>query len=360
VPRFAAAVVTECRAEQDQAAPAALLHREERVRGIVGLILAGLGAFFIVLSILLRFYVPGQLVKFPLDEYQIASLHADNARYFSAAELRELTGVSVTATNTLRGDVAASNSGTAVWDQFIAVRDDTNKVNFNYIQLRGPFDRRSGLLSNCCGANLSNGSVHLPSHVHLSGQGFVWPFSTPKKTYMLFDNTLGRAVPASYAGTATVGGLQTYRFVEHVSPTQAGTQTLPGNLVGMKDQPSVTLPEFYQTTTTYWVDPVTGGPVKVEQNENLTLRDDSGVTRLTLFQADLKFTQASVNSFVANDRKNHNKITLISSVLPLILLLAGLVLLAVGIVLSVLDRGRAREAVDEERYEPQDQGLTPH
>ena len=340
---------------------AAVLHQEEPVLRIVGSMLAGLGAFFLVLAVLLRFDLPSQLVKFPLDEYQIATLRADNASYFSAAKLRELTGVSVTATNTLRGDVAASNGDTAVWDEFTAVKDETNNVDFNYTQMRGPFDRRSGLLSNCCGARLTNGSVQLPSHIHMSGQGFVWPFSAEKKTYMVFDNTLARAMPATYAGTATVDGMQTYRYVEHVSATQAGTQTLPGSLVGMKDQPSVTLPEYYEATNTFWVDPLTGGPVSVEQNETLTLRDSGGVTRLVLFQADLKFTPESIRSFVANDRKGHNKITLLTSILPLILLLAGLVLLIVGIVLSVLRRGAARESVgEEEGFQPQDQGLAPH
>jgi len=339
---------------------AALLHQEERVLRIVGLILAGLGAFFVVLAVLMRFYLPGQIVKFPLDEYQIATLHADNASYFSAAKLSELTGVSVTATSTFRGDVAASNSDTAVWDQFTAVKDDTNGADFNYIQLRGPFDRRSGLLGNCCGAKLTNGSVHLPSHIRLSGQGFVWPFGAEKKTYMVFDTTLARAMPATYAGTATVDGLRAYRYVEHVPATQAGTQTLPGSLVGMKDQPLVTLPEYYETTNTFWVDPLTGGPLSAEQNQTLTLRDSAGVTRLGLFQGDLKFTPQSTRSFVANDRKGHNKITLLTSILPLILLLVGLVLLVVGLVLSLLRRGADREGVGEEGFQPQDQGLAPH
>jgi len=338
----------------------ALQSQEGRVRRIVGLILAGLGAFFVVLAVLLRFYVPGQVIKFPLDEYQIATLHADNASYFSAAKLQVLTGVSVTATSTLRGDVAASNGSTAVWDEFTAVRDDTNKADFNYTKLRGPFDRRTGVFNNCCGASLTNGAVHLPAKVHLAGQGFVWPLGAEKKTYPLFDTTLARAMPATYAGTATVDGIQTYRYVEHVSPTQAGTQTLPGSLVGMKGQPSVTLPEYYEATNTFWVDPLTGGPVNVEQNQTLTLRDTSGVTRLVLFSADLKFTPQSIKSFADNDRKGHNKITLISSTLPLILLITGLVLLAVGIAMSVLGRRAESEPVDEEGYEPQDQGLAPH
>ena len=324
------------------------------MRRIAGLILTGLGAFLAVLALLLRFYLPGQMIKFPLNEYQIAVLHGANASYFSATRLRVLTGVSMTAMSTLRGDVIGGSSGTAVWDEFTVVKDDTNDANFNYTLLRGPFDRRTGALSNCCGAAL-NGKP-----VHLSGQGYVWPFGAQRKTYMLFDAALAKPMPARYAGTVTVDGLQTYRYVERVSLRQAGTQTLPGSLVGMKDQQLVTLPEYYQGTSTYWVDPVTGGPVNVEQSRRLTLRDSSGATRLVIFQADLKFTPQSIRSFVDADRSGKNKITLITSVLPLILLLAGTLLLVAGIVLRLLGGRAGGEPSSQPGLQPQEQGLAPH
>ncbi len=324
------------------------------MRRIAGLILTGFGAFLAVLALLLRFYLPGQMIKFPLNEYQIAVLHGANASYFSATKLRVLTGVSMTAMSTLRGDVIGGSSGTAVWDEFTVMKDDTNDANFNYTLLRGPFDRRTGVLGNCCRAAL-NGKP-----VHLSGQGYVWPFGAQQKTYMLFDATLAKPMPARYAGTATVDGLQTYRYVEQVSPQQAGTQTLPGALVGMKDQQLVTLPEYYQGTSTYWVDPVTGGPVSVEQNRRLTLRDSSGATRLVIFQADLKFTPQTIRSFVDADRSGKNEIALITSVLPLILLLAGAVLLVVGIVLRMLGGRAAGGPSIQAGFQPREQGVAPY
>jgi hypothetical protein len=328
------------------------------VRQVIGLILAGLGAFFLVLAGLVRFYVPGQVIKFPLNEYQVSTLHDPNASYFSADKLQELTGVSVTATDTIEGDVSGSNSSRAVWNEFTAVHDDNNNVNFSYYQRRVPFDRRTGLLVNCCGAFVNQGTQN--KTVHLSGQGFVWPFNAQKKTYQLFDTTLNRPMPATFQGTATIDGLPTYRYVEQVSPQQTGTQIVPGSNVGLKDQPSVTLPEYYQAINTYWVDPVTGGPVKAEQNQLITLKDSTGATRLVLFKADLVFSPQSIQSFVNADRTGKNKITLVTFVLPLILLLLGLVLLAVGLVLTILGRGQADELAREQSYQPQDQGLAPH
>ncbi len=328
------------------------------MRRVVGLILAGLGAFFLVLAGLVRFYVPGQVVKFPLNEYQVSTLHDGNASYFSADKIKELTGISVTATDTIEGDVSGGGSSHAVWNEFTAVHDDINNVNFNYYQRRAPFDRRTGVLVNCCGAFVNQGSQN--KTVRLAGQGYVWPFGAQKQTYQLFDTTLNKPMPAAFQGTATIDGVPTYRYAEQVSPEQTGTQTVPGANVGMPDQPSVTLPEYYQAINTYWVDPVTGAPVNVEQNQLITLKDSTGATRLVLFKADLKFSPASIRSFVNTDVAGRNKITLVTSVLPLILLLLGLVLLIVGLVMNLLGRGQPEEPAREHGYQPQDQGLAPH
>lgn len=315
------------------------------MRRVIGIVLAGVGSFLIVLAGFLRFYVPGQVIKFPLDEYQITTLHADGASYFSAAKLQELSGVSMTATDTVRGDVAASNGSIAVWDEFTYVHDDTNGQAVSYDQRRAPFDRRTGVLVNCCGAFVNS------SHsVHLSGQGYVWPFNAQRKTYVIYDTTLLKAMPAAFAGTGTVDGVPVYRYVEQVSLQQAGTQTLPGALVGMPDQPSVTLPEYYQATNTYWVDPVTGATDKTDQNQTLTLRDASGTTRLVLFQGDLSTGPSAVRSLIGQDRPGRNKVILLTIIGPLVLVLVGIVALVVGIVLSLLGGASREPAYRPEAY----------
>ncbi len=310
-------------------------------------VLAGAGAFLVVLALLTKFYVAGQVVKFPLNEHLVLTLADPNGRYFSASQLIELD-VPVTVTDTIQGDVAASNGSTAVWSEFRVVHDDFNNVNFNYLQRRAPFDRRTGALVNCCGAYL-NGD----HSVHLSGQGFVWPLGAQRHTYPLFDTTLGKAVPATYAGTSVTDGVTTYRYVENVPAQPAGTLTLPGSLVGMKNQAEVTLPQYYQSVNTYWVDPVTGIPLSVERNETLTLRDASGATRLLAFRADLKMKPSSIASQASTARSNERKISLVTMVLPLALLVLGVVLMGVAIGLTARNPGsRGRPRTLEDGTEP--------
>jgi len=122
------------------------------MRGIIGLILAGVGAFLILVAVLLPTWVVSQVVKFPLNEYETATLDASNASYFSTSSLTEKTGVSLEATYTIKGDASAGNSSTAVWNEYSYVYDLTNHQPVQQMSRTFAFNRRTGQLVDCCGA----------------------------------------------------------------------------------------------------------------------------------------------------------------------------------------------------------------
>ena len=119
------------------------------------------------------------------------------------------------ATYTIKGNAAAGSSSTAVWNQFIYVYDQTNKLPFQTMTRTFAFNRRTAQLIDCCGANVSG-----DSSVEQTGTvGYVFPIGTQKQTYDVFDTNLNKPMPFNYAGTDTVDGIQAYRFTENVSPT---------------------------------------------------------------------------------------------------------------------------------------------
>lgn len=294
-------------------------------------LLIALGAFAIVAAALFRFYVPGQVVKFPLSEYEIMTLQGTGTSYFSAARLTELSGVTMQATLTIKGDAARAkatgNHDLAFWRSFTSVRDITNHAQFQYSYTQFAFHRQTGRLINCCASGVDG-----KRGIGQGGQGYVWPIGTQRHSYTVFDTTALKSFTARYAGQATTAGITTYRFAETVPGQQIGMQTIPGSLIGLKAA-SVTLPEYYTAVKTYWVDPVTGNPLKVGQDERLTLRDDSGVTRLVLFDGRLTTTPASVRTVAASDRADLRKIGLITGIIPLTGLILGILLLAAGLLL---------------------------
>jgi hypothetical protein len=295
----------------------------------VGLVLAGLGACLIVFALLIPTWVSSRVTKFPLNEYVSVNLTDSSASYFSPAKLAGLTGVSVEATQTIKGNAAAGSSSTAVWNQFTYVYDQTNKLPIQQTSRTFAFDRRTALLVNCCGANV-NGD---PSVKQTGYVGIVLPIGTEKKTYPVFVADVKKPVPFDFAGISAVGGTEAYRFVGNIPPTQNGTQTVPGSLVGQSAS-SVTLPQFFEAQITYWIDPVTGALLNVTQKQKLTLRDSTGAQALLLFNANLAATTASVDRLVAHDNNELTKASFVGTLLPLLSGILGVILLVAGFLMA--------------------------
>ena len=316
------------------------------MRRIVGLALVGLGAFLLVAALLTRTYVAGQLVKFPLNTYVKTTLVGKDVSYFSPKLVRPVSGALMQVTDTVKGDAAAGNSSTAVWDEFTYLYDRTNHVAFSYTTRRAAFDRRTAVLVDCCGANIGGNST-----IRQTGlSGYVWPIGTQKQTYDVFDTTLLKPMPFRYAGTGTIHGISVYRFVEKVPPTQSGTQQVPGSLIG-SSQSLVTLPEYYAATNTYWVDPRTGGVLDSNSYTKQYLVDTVNGKDLLLFNGTLVMTPASVSTAVNLDATGRNELTWFEMYGPVIAVVVGLVALVAGIVL-VRRRGDQPEEVRAEEPEP--------
>jgi hypothetical protein len=316
------------------------------MRRVIAFTLTGLGAFLIVVAVLLRTVIADQVIKFPINTYVVTTLLGSNVSYFSPSLVKPITGATMRVTDTVKGDPNASTSSTAVWDEFTYLYDVTNAKVFNYSSRRAAFDRRTSQLVNCCGANIGgNKSIR---QTGLSG--YVWPFGTQKQTYNVFDTTLLRPMPYTYEGTGTIHGITVYRFVEQVAPTQAGTQTLPGSLVG-SSQPSATLPQYYTATNTDWVDPVTGAILTVTETQQLLVRDATGAHTLLLFDGTLAMTPQSIQQAVNLDKDGRNKLNLLEVVVPLVAGVLGIAALVTGILLA-RRRGDQPEEADTEQNEP--------
>jgi hypothetical protein len=320
------------------------------MRRPVGVTLTGLGAFLLVLALMSYFFLPGQLIKFPLNEYSVSWLIGSDMTYFSPSSYSEVNGATIRVIATTQGNVVAGTSSTAIWTTQTGIFDITHGGNpgipIQYPTETFAFNRRTGVLDNCCGAEV--GTVR----PHFSGQGYVWPIGVQKKTYQIFDTTLLKPEPAQYTGTATVDGLNAYVFVEHVNNQQYGTVTVPGSLVGMSPS-NVTLPEMLTETNTYYVDPGTGSPVKEIEDQSETLEDPStGSAVLTLFAGTLTSTPRTVQADVNTASSADTEIAIVQSIGPLVAGLVAIVLLVLGVLLLITSDDR-----DEYEYEDEDEAV---
>ena len=127
----------------------------------VGIVLVGLGVFFVALALLLRFYVVPSLLVTPIDQFA-ESFAPGTGTVFNPATLVEEDNVDMVAHRTLR------TTGEAV---------------------------------HCCGEAVDG----VPTRHE--GLSYKFPFGTEKKTYQFFDTTAKKAYPMTYKGSDQIQGL---------------------------------------------------------------------------------------------------------------------------------------------------------
>ncbi len=314
-------------------APDAAARKRRRLPGGGGRIrplLAGLGAFLMTFGLLLRFYTAPRLIAAPAGISSTVTLADPHASYFDESSLTPRHNVTLTFDETIRGDAGVSTGTIAVWDLFTVLEDLKRNIQLNVAFQRSAFDRRTGELTNCCGA-----SVNDDTQVRQDGIGAVkWPIGTRKTTYQVYDLNTERAWPAVYAGTARAKGLLTYRFTQRIPPTVV--QQMPGvptSLLGLPGTSrNVVADRTFQASNTFWVEPQTGVPVNVEERIQSVLHGPGGQGRLMVADADLKMTPASQRSLAALARHETVTIVTLRQAGPLGGLLLGLLLILAGVV----------------------------
>ena len=311
------------------------------MRKIVGLVAIGVGVFLLVLAPLAKWYVAPRVQVAPLgctdtsaickDRVNLSPSSGTATTLFDPATLTSLTNVPLTAMERVRADVVASHG-----DNHLTVYDESQTVNradgplVVADTMRIPFNGTTSQMISCCNGNVDGKAIADYSGINPLKFGF----DVQKKTYLYFDRTLNKATPMVFQDVETIDGVQVYKFVQTIAPTQIGTLEVPGNLVGATDA-SVVAPEFYANIRTVWVEPVTGVIVKGSEQQKQTLRGSDGTDKLSLIEATLTFTDANIKASAKAANDGGSQLTLIGSTIPLVGLVLGLLLLLLGLFLSL-------------------------
>jgi hypothetical protein len=312
-------------------------------RGI-GIVLIGLGVFLAVLGILLKVTVVPAVAKAPLspgeDTGGVTQTNQSGvaAKLFDPATLTERQDVALKAIRYTRGDVPASQTeealsqDLAIYDTFQRVEDEAGVV-VTADTARFAFNRVTSELNNCCGANLDGENVEMSGIVPLK-----FPMFTQQQTYPYFDSSLNRGVDAVFQSEEEIEGLPVYKFLVVVEPTQVGTLEVPGELVG-SPLPSYVAPRYYSVNLTLYVEPTTGAIIKGESDQLQTLRGPDGTDQLTIIDAVIGTDPDEVTTGVDTYKPLAALINLLNNTAPLVAIIAGLILLVIGILLVAV-RGR--------------------
>lgn len=298
-------------------------------------VLLGLGVLLLVVAALVRFYAAPSLVKIPVGQEVTSVAEATDATFLDRGSLSVKTGQHIRATREVRSDEAASTSGRVVLDATVTVQDVDGSEISTFTD-RVVLDRRTAHAVNCCDEAVDGDAV---SH---SGLSYTFPIGTERKTYQFFDTAARKAFPIEYRGTEQVKGLTAYKFQQAIGEQSLGRQIVPGGLVGQPGRLFLMADQVYSNVRTVWVEPSTGAIVKGQEEQLRVLRAEGGPDT-TVFEATVAFTDQAVDEAVARAEDGIGKAKLITSTVPLVAFVLGVVLALLGALGTAMAR-RPRQA----------------
>jgi hypothetical protein len=301
------------------------------MRRTVAVVLIAFGVFFLAAAPMMRTWMSSSLMKTPLDYYSETVNVAEGATYFNIEDVELVEDATLEAHATIRADVASSTDEIVVWDQFTWLKDAETDFGISSTSRRAGHDRVTGEAVDCCDSMVNEESVLQ------SGQAWKFPFFTEQRDYDFYETTVQEVVPMEFQGVEAVEGVEAYRFVQTVEPTVIDERTLPRSVAGLEGDGDVTGDEVFSITRTYWIEPTTGSPLKVSEDQNRVVVVD-GEEVLTLLDAELVFDDESVRNAVANSEQGRTMLPLLHTTLPIAFLVVGVGFVGIAVVLYVSGR----------------------
>jgi hypothetical protein len=280
-----------------------------------------LGLTLVFLAPFLLLYAVPRIQKAPTDTDQVVVSNGF-ATVFSPKALSLVGPMPVQNLEVLKGDPQASSSTVAVVDytSHLVRRDNGGSLDFDKEVYA--FNRTTGYAANCCGETPK-----------MSGVTLKFPFGTKQQPYQLWDPSANASFAVSYVRTDDLKGISAYVFSGSSPPTSIGTIDLPNSLVGVQGQGQTTEQRRYQEHTTVWIEPNTGQVLQGEKHIQQWAEDSSGTRVLELADVSVRYSDATVDKFVSDAKKNVKQLKLVKVGIPLFGGIAGVVFVIVGLFL---------------------------
>ena len=293
------------------------------MRKVIAAVLVGLGSFLLVAALTVVLWGGDAVKKTPLDTDSVTNLSGTADKLNPATG--EVESLQVKAASVTKADAELSDDDVVVFVNtscLVIDEGDTPQC------VDETDDRLVSASSDVFATDRQTAeAVNDPQYVPPSAEeksGLVnkWPFDAEKKDYTYWDGMLGEAVDATYDGTETIEGLETYRY--HVLVEDA-----PAEVVEDVDG-------VYSQDKYIWIDPTTGSIVNQTQHEVRELEDGS-----PLLDMQLAFTDEQVEANVSDAEDNAQSLDLLTKTLPLVGFIGGAIALLAGLFLFL--RGRRHQ-----------------
>jgi DUF3068 family protein len=326
------------------------------MRRVVSYVLVGLGVFALALGLLLRFYAYPKLAKVPLDIDNTSVAQGSGVKALVIEEIDDVptpeirTDLNLTSTTHVTGDLTQpevkEDGDVAAWVEATKTVDDASGILVDASLRELCLDRHTAeAVAPCEGQYISveegERLTVSPNTVQQPGLNFKFPFDTEKRTYQYYDLTLRQTVDATFEGEDTVKGLAVYKFVTDTKATKVGIEEVPGSLIGLPDEPSVSADRYYADRRTMWVEPATGALIAVEDKgkQELVGPGQNRGEGTVVYEGTLALNDKTVSANVSEAQSNTGRLSLLTT-WPIVLWIVGGLLIVGGVILLLTSRGR--------------------
>lgn len=269
---------------------------------VLGIILAAVGVFAIVLAVLLPTVVVSGAKKTPLNLDSTTVATGPGELLDTATG--EVNTVDITATRTVRADSENSDGTNYVVDAFLCVQKVTGPCKKNIQDpdlLSLSFDRVAAnrVTAEAVNEKKYQEAINEDFDVKHKGLTYKFPFDTTKDgNYSMFNNDLKDKYKAKYEGEEKIMDLTVYKFV-----VDTGDQDYLVKGVA---------PGTYRDIKTVYVEPTTGVIVKGVQDQTQTLEDGT-----VALKVKLTFTDKTVQDQVDLADSSLSKLNIVGLYAPI-------------------------------------------
>ncbi|WP_241384933.1 DUF3068 domain-containing protein [Rhodococcus sp. CH91] len=333
---------------------------------ILAMILVGLGAFLLVIAILVPTYTLGKLQKTPLD--------------LEVTTVAEGTGDILNSRQLLSGNAQVDRDVPIVAQRFVTVEDpsDSEIMTLQAGQTVRRLDMQgdTGLVSAIVDRVTIDRETSMPVSTdenadrvstiqvnadqppveveNRAGLQYKFPFDVQQTSYPYYDINARENFPLDFVGEEEVNGMKVYHFRQDIGPIDMSKAdpevptyklSLPASTwgVGEGDEP-VTMTRWYNNVRDLWVDPVTGVVVKGQEAQDQYYAREADKPEVTVLDVTLPFDEETIEYQIGQAKDGQDTISLFGRTLPIILGILGAILLIAGFVLGLRGGGNRRAA----------------
>ncbi|MBF6061988.1 DUF3068 domain-containing protein [Nocardia terpenica] len=326
-----------------------------RASRIVACVLIGLGAAVATAAVLLPTYVVPHLRKIPLDISANTVSNAPGSQLVDAAataagRARTETGVPLKFRVYVRTEDPSDSHVVTIQAATSMTRTDkpNNQPFISATVDRVTLDRTTAMPVADRPSEVAVVTTRPPDPTPgRNGLQYKFPFDVQKHSYPFWDITSRTTHPIDYADDArVVDGMRLYHFHQKVAPIDLrpgqpeARLTLSAAAWGLPDRDpaeQITFDLYFEVERDVWVEPLSGSIVEVREHLHRFLaRSATGDPHaLTTLDARTAFDQATIDHLAGLAHDARTKLLWGGRYAPILLGVAGLVLLSTGLLLGI-------------------------